>query len=204
MRRWLQLSTLVAILPAVVNPALALNGTGSVGLTTDNGWRAFEIVSQGNNITGLSDAGYGNTFTRTAFDGLGTYVIGNRLSININHETADAAISRVDVNISALRQAVQSKLDSGVTPFPTSFVTGIGYSYDRIYDGTYHAVNNPNPVAVGTPDIVTYGNANFDKFCSGSSYLPQAFGANRGLLASRARKSLVVESVRANSMRSIK
>jgi hypothetical protein len=166
----------------VADNASALNGVGPVGLTPDNGWRAFEIVSQGNNITGLSDPGYGNTFTRGTFDGLGTYVTTNRLTINVNHETSDAAISRVDVSITGLRQAVQSKLDSGVTPFPASFVTNIGYSYDRVFDGTYNAITNPNPVATGLPAVVTYGNANFDRFCSGSSYVPEAFGPGRGLL----------------------
>jgi hypothetical protein len=181
-RRSRRLSCAALVVIALSPQAFAINGTGAVGLAPDNGWRAFEIVSQGNNIAGISDAGYGATFSRTLFDGLGTILSGNKLSINVNHETADAAISRVDVSVSALRQAVQSRLDSGVTPFPSSFVTGIGYSYERIYDGTYHAISNPNPVAVGTPAIVNYGIANLDRFCSGSSYVPQAFGPGRGLL----------------------
>jgi hypothetical protein len=163
------------------NLTFAIHGAGSVNLAPDNGWRAFEIVTQNDSLVGLNDVGYPATATRGTYDGLGTYVVGNMLSINVNHETSDAAISRVDVSISAVRQAVDSKRDFGATPFPTSFVTGMGYAYDRIYDGAYHAITNPNPVAQGTPAIVNYGIANFDRFCSGSSYVPNAFGPNRGL-----------------------
>jgi hypothetical protein len=162
--------------------ALALHGAGSVNLTTDNGWLAFELVTQTDNIAAISDPGYGSTATRGNYDGLGTYVDGNQLSINLNHETANAAISRVDLSISAARQAIQSKLDAGATPFPASIATGMGYSYDRIYDGAYHAVNNPNPAAIGIPAIVNYGNDWFDRFCSGTSYFPEAFGSGRGFV----------------------
>jgi hypothetical protein len=184
LKLWL-LAMGVCIIPtALTNHALAIHGAGSVNLTPDNGWLAFELVTQGNSLVGLSDPGYGNTAAWGLYDGLGTYVDGNKLSIYVNHEQTPAAISRVDVSISSVRQTVQSKLDSGATPFPATFVTGMGYAYDRIYDGAYHATNNPSPVATGIPAIVNYGNANFARFCSGSSYVPEAFGAGRGVLDS--------------------
>ena len=182
LKSWLFVVCYCSAWSAFTDNALAIHGAGSVNLTVDNGWQAFELVTQTDSLLGLSDSGYGNTATRGLYDGLGTYVDGNKLSINVNHETANAAISRVDVSITAVRQAIQSKLDSGATPFPSTIVTGMGYAYDRIYDGTYHAINNPNPVAVGIPAIVNYGNDFLDRFCSGTSYVPEAFGPERGLV----------------------
>ena len=179
------LGAFVLLASAVVLPAsraLAIHGTSPVNLSTYNGWQAFELVTQFDPLAGLADPGYTATAQRGLYDGLGTHVAGDKLSINVNHETADAAISRVDVSIDAVRQAIQSRRDAGITPFPSQLVTAMGYAYDRIYDGTYHAVTKPNPVAEGTPAIVTYGNANFDRFCSGTSYLPEAFGTGRGLV----------------------
>ena len=160
----------------------ALDGASAPNLTPDNGWLAFELVTQGNNVAAISDPGYGNTVTRGRFDGLGTYLDGNKLSIAVNHETSNAAIGRVDVDRTRLRQAILSKLDAGATPFPSQIVTGIGYAYDRIFDGTYHAVNNPTPAAEGIPAIVTFGNNYLDRFCAGTSYLAEAFGPGRGLV----------------------
>jgi len=58
----------------------------------------------------------------------------------------------------------------------------MGYAYDSIYDGTYHAVNNPFPVASGTMEVGNYGNVNFDRFCSGTSYEVNSFGSDRGFV----------------------
>ena len=160
----------------------ALDGESPLNLTTYNGWSAFELVTQGNNVAAISDPGYGSTVTRGTFDGLGTYRDGDKISIAVNHETANAAIGRVDVDRPQMRQAILSTLDGGATEFPSQIVTGIGYAYDRIYDGTYHAVNNPNPAAEGVPAIVTYGNNFLDRFCAGTAHLPHAFGFGRGLV----------------------
>ncbi|MAE63604.1 MAG: hypothetical protein CMJ18_04980 [Phycisphaeraceae bacterium] len=162
--------------------ALALDGAGDLELQMLNDWTAFEIVTQGDDIGAISDPGYGSTASRGSYDGLGGYLSGGKLSIYVNHETGNAAISRVDVDLERFQQAVDSMIDDGATAFPLSFVTGMGYAYDRIFDGSYHAVDDPNPVAEGTPAIVNYGNANFDGFCSGSSYVPHAFGTDRGFV----------------------
>ena len=160
----------------------ALDGASSLNLTTYNGWTAFELVTQGNNVAAISDPGYGGTVTRGTFDGLGTYRDGDKISIAVNHETANAAIGRVDVDRPQLRLAILSMLDGGATEFPSQIVTGIGYAYDRIYDGTYHAVNNPNPAAEGIPAIVTFGNNFLDRFCAGTAHRPHAFGIGRGFV----------------------
>jgi hypothetical protein len=165
------------------SPALAIDGTDPIQMSTFNGWDAFELVTQGNNISTISDSGYGATASRTKYDGLGSYLDGNTLSIFVNHESSsDAAISRVDVDLNTFRQAINSTIDGGVTPFPTSFVTGMGYAYNTIFDGGYHAISNPAPVATGTVAVGLYGNANFSRFCSGTSYMPESFGTNRGFV----------------------
>jgi len=164
--------------------AWAIDGNNSLELTPLAGWDAFELVTQVDDISAIADVGYGNTASRGKYDGLGGYLNGNELSVFINHETSDAAISRLDLDLFNFQQAVQSTIDGGVTSFPSSIATGMGYSYDTIYDANYHAVNFPNPVATGTVGVGTYGDANFDRFCSGSSYLPEAFGPGAGFVDS--------------------
>ncbi|MEZ6192263.1 MAG: hypothetical protein R3C45_13370 [Phycisphaerales bacterium] len=151
-------------------------------MTTLNGWKAFELVTQNDTITTISDTGYGATASRGKYDGLGGFITGNTLSIFINHETDAAAISRLDVNRMDFRRAIQSAVNGGITPAPASFVTGMGYAYDRIYDGGYHAINDPAPAASGTPGVAAYGNLNFDRFCSGTLYMPDELGQGRGFI----------------------
>jgi len=162
--------------------ASALDGGNPLQITTLNGWDAFEIVTQLDNISAITDPGYGNIASRGTYDGLGGFVDGDELSILINHEVNSAAISRVQLDLPSFQQAIQSTVDGGTTAFPSSFVTRMGYGYDRIFDGTYHAVNNPDPVAEGTLGVASYGNSNFDRFCSGTSYEPGAFGTDRGFV----------------------
>ena len=151
-----------------------------VNLQTMSGWKAFAVVTQGDDISFIADPGYGNIASRGTYDGLGAYRAGANLSIWMNHETSTAAISRIDVDINNFRQAIQSVVDNGQTEFPPFLKTGMGYAYDRIFDGTYHAVNNPDPVASGTVGVGNYGDANFDRFCAGTSHPAYAFGGNRG------------------------
>ena len=163
-------------------PAHALDGNSVLQLSTGaGGWGSFELVTQGNDISAISDAGYGTTASRGTYDGLGAYRTGNTLSIFVCHEVTDnAAISRVDVDLKKFRQAIDHSISGGATPFPDSFVTGIGYAYDTIYDGTYHAISNAAPVASGTVDVGNYSDANFSRFCSGTSYAPGSFSDDRG------------------------
>jgi len=156
---------------------------GQLQMTPENGWTGVELLTQGDDITAISDAGYGNTVSRGRFDGLGIYQINaNSLSVWINHESADAAISRVELDRSKLIQAVQSTFDNGATQYPTGITTSMGYAYDSIYDSTFNFNSNSNPVASGTSAVESYGNANFDRFCSGTSYLPNSFGAGSGFV----------------------
>jgi len=174
---------MAAVLSAGATPALAINGNNARQFSTSAGWDGFEIVTQGNNISAIDDPGYGTTASRGTYDGIGTYLDGNKLSIYVNHEvTNNAAISRVDVDLQALKQAINSTIDGGATPFPSSFVTGMGYAYDQVFDGNYNAISNPSPVASGTVAVGIYGDANFSRFCSGTSYMPDSFGAGHGFV----------------------
>ena len=180
---WIRvLSGLCGLCGSLAPAALALDGTNTLEMSMLGGWNAFELVTQGDVIGEFSDPGYGSTASRGTYDGLGAYLSDGSLSVYLNHETSSAAISRVDLNLEDFRQAIDSTIDGGVTPFPTSFVTGIGYAYDRIYDASYNAISNPDPVASGTVAVGSYGNSNFSRFCSGTSYLVHSFGAGRGFV----------------------
>ncbi len=161
-------------------PLSVLNA--QVNLTARNGWQAFEIVTQGDDISQIADAGYGSIATRGKYDGLGVYRSGGDLSIWINHENSTAAISRVDLDFNDYRQAIQSTIDGGQTNRPATIKTGMGYAYDSIYDNTYHAQSNFNPVAAGVVAVGNYGDSNFDRFCSGTSYKANSFGTDRGFV----------------------
>lgn len=160
----------------------AMTSNAQVNLTPQNGWRAFELLTQGDDIGALADSGYGNIARRGKYDGLGAHVTDNTLSVWLNHETSGAAISRVELDIGSFRQGIQSTINNGQTGFPSTIKTGIGYAYDAIFDGTYHAQNNSHPVAAGTVAVGEYGDANFDRFCSGTSYSAHSFGVNRGFV----------------------
>ncbi len=158
----------------------AADGNNPLNLSTFNGWSAFELITQGDDISSISDPGYGNTAARGRYDGLGGYLSGNNLSIFINHEATNAAISRLDLDLANLRSAIASTINGGSTVFPSSIATGMGYAYSSIHDGTYHAVNNPSAVASGTVAVGVYGDGNFGRFCSGTAHLASSFGSGKG------------------------
>ena len=175
-------SLAVCCLLAVTSSAFALDGANPLNMDLLNGWEAFELVTQTNDISDFSDPGYGDTASRGEYDGLGAYLDGETLSIFVNHENGDAAISRVDLDLADFRQAVNHHIDDGATPFPASIVTGMGYAYDTIYDYTYHAIDAPDPVAEGTVEVGIYGDANFRDFCSGTAHRANSFGPGRGFV----------------------
>lgn len=66
-------------------------------------------MTQGDDVSGITDAGYGNIATRGKYDGLGGYLSGNNLSIFINHESSNAAISRLDWGLANFQQALPAR-----------------------------------------------------------------------------------------------
>ncbi|MEM7625016.1 MAG: hypothetical protein AAF333_05255 [Planctomycetota bacterium] len=178
LRGWFGPAALSAVIGS--GSACALDGDKPLGLATNNGWSAFELLTQGDDLTGLADAVYGTTMTRAKFDGLGARVAGDTFRVILNHETTPASISAVDLDLAALKQAVAATLAGDAGAFPATTVTAVGFAYDTVFDGAYHAQTRPNPAAQDAAAVDAYANDNFARFCSGTIYDPLSFGGGRG------------------------
>ena len=181
-RKFLGAAAFASMMCLAASKGLALDGEEPLNLTPVNGWKAIELVTQNDYIDAFSDKGYGSRASWGDHDGLGGYVSGNTLIIFLNHEARPAAVSRIELNLKSLHQAIRSSIADGITPMPASIVTGMGFAYDRIYDAAYHARDNPDPVASGTAAVAGYSAANFINFCSGTSYRANLFGVDRGFM----------------------
>jgi hypothetical protein len=150
-----------------VNDALAING-GTLRVNPRNSWRAFEVITTGDNPAGDSFS----WAMPSAFDGLGAWLpTATTLRVNINHEVTDAAVSEVNLNLASFQTAIRNVITSGTTGGVT-FVTSAQQGYDRwSNDGG----NSWTP----TTDV---SNTAFTRFCSSQSFLPNTFGTNRGFV----------------------
>ncbi len=147
--------------------AYALDG-GTLRLNTFNGWQAFEVISQTDNP---ANDGF-NYGMPGIFDGAGAWLVDPAtLRVIINHETSDAAISEVDLDLVELQAAISNMIASGNTG-GGSFVDSARQAYDR------WSANG------GTSWVATENNVNtsFRRFCSGQSYAPNTFGEGRGFV----------------------
>jgi hypothetical protein len=145
----------------------ALDG-GTLRLDTYNGWKAFEVITQGDD-----PSGDGFTYSMLAtFDGAGAWPVDpSTLRVQVNHETSDAAVSEVDLDLAALQTAIDNVISSGITG-GISFVDSARQAYDRwSSDG-------------GGSWIVTSdtSNTSFSRFCSSQAYAPDTFGIDRGFV----------------------
>jgi len=157
------LSVLIFVLST---PAMALDG-GTLRIDTYNGWKAFEVIS-------INDDPTGDGFTWSmpgTFDGVGAWLSdGSTLRVQVNHETSDATISEVNLDLASFQTAIANTIASG-TP-GVSFVNSARQAYDRwTGDGGLNWTS--------TSDT---SNTNFNRFCSGQSYLPNTFGLGRGFV----------------------
>lgn len=183
MRYCLFVSVCSAVVAIISSPVLALDATNPIRFSPLAGWQGFELVTQNDDISLIADAGYGGLATRGIYDGLGAYRADGNLLITVNHEQdPDGAISGLTLELAAFQQALQSTIDGGVTPMPAQFVDRMGFAYDSIYDGSYHAKTGPNPVATGTLGVAAYGQQNFRRFCSGTTHRANTFGLDRGFV----------------------
>jgi hypothetical protein len=155
------------MLIAVQQPALAING-GTLRMTPRNGWRAFEIITVGEN-----PAGDGINYSLPgAFDGLGAWLPdAATLRVQMNHETSDAAVSEVNLSLASFQPAIANMINTGTTG-GVPFVTLAQQAYDRW-------TNNGGASWTNTVDNTT---TSFNRFCSGQSYKPNTFGFNRGFV----------------------
>jgi len=150
-------------------PAAALNG-GALQITPvfGSGWKAFEVISVGN----ADPAGSGYALLGS-FDGIGAQVVGSSLRIQLNHETTDASISELLLDLNNFKTAINNVVANGSGNVGgVSFVTSSHQAYDRW-------TANAGVSWVNTSNNTT---TSFYRFCSGQSYLPNTFGTNRGFV----------------------
>ena len=147
--------------------AYALNG-GELRLNTFNGFRAFEVITAGDDPGG---DGYRYAMPDT-FDGAGAWLVNpNTVRVQVNHETADASISEVDLNLVSLQTAISNMINSGNTG-GVAFVISARQAYDRwSADGGVSWTSTSNNF-----------NTSFYRFCSGQAWAPDTYGTNRGFV----------------------
>ena len=146
---------------------LAIDG-GTLRVNPQNGWKAFEIISVGDNPAG---DGFDWSMPVT-FDGLGASLPNDStLRLQVNHEIFDATISEVDLNLANFKTAISNMIGSSTTG-GVSFVTSAQQAYDRWTSNggtSWRTTSSP-------------ANTSFSRFCSGQSYAPNTFGTNRGFV----------------------
>ena len=135
---------------------IALDG-GTPRIMTTNGWKAIEVITQGDS------KGPSGWSMPNLFDGGGAFLVdSNTIRIQVNHETTDAKISEVDVDKSSLKAAIQTMITNGSTG---------GVSFVKNARLAYESTN----LASGSSRI-------FCRFCSSQAYAPHTFGTNRGFV----------------------
>jgi len=147
--------------------AHAIDG-GTLRLDTYNGWEAFEVISQGED-----PAGDGFAYSVPGiFDGAGAWLPDPAtLRVQLNHETGDASITEVNLELAELQTAIDNVIDSGNTG-GVSFVDSARQAYDRWSDDGGQSWTNTSDTS----------NTSFVRFCSGQAYAPDTFGVDRGFV----------------------
>src|SRR3954470_22697600 len=97
------------LLATIASNAFAING-GTLRVTPRNSWRAFEVITIGDNPAGdgYSYAMPGN------FDGIGAWIpAADTLRFNINQENSDANVSEVNLNLDNFQSAIHNMIGTG-------------------------------------------------------------------------------------------
>jgi hypothetical protein len=150
-----------------LTPTYGLDG-GPLQMTGRNGWKAFEVISQGNNPAG---DGF-NYVVPSTFDGLGAWLPdASTLRVTVNHETGDGSVSEINLNIANFKTAITNMIAGGTTG-GISFVSSARQAYGRW----------SNDGGLTFTDTVDATNTAFGRFCSGQSYDPNGFGPGRGFV----------------------
>lgn len=147
----------LALVAILVQTTWAING-GTLRVAPRNGWRAFEVISQNDN-----PAGDGFTWAMPgSFDGMGAWLPdASTLRVQVNHElSAAASVSEVNINLPNLQTAIRNVIGGGTTG-GVAFVDSARLAWTNSYGIS------------STP---------FSRFCSGQTYRPNAFGADRGFV----------------------
>src|SRR5688572_32751263 len=125
-RRLFTAATLVGAACGTAPSAFALDG-GPLRVTPRNGWKAFEVISVGNDVPGDGFA-YASPGT---YDGVGAWLSdASNLRLSVNHETSDASVSEVNLNLTNFRTAIANTIAGGSTG-GVSFVSSFRQAYGR-------------------------------------------------------------------------
>ncbi len=149
--------------------AFALDGDPlKLRLTTLNGWKAFELISVNDN-----PAGDGITYALPGtFDGIGVWSpTASTLRILVNHETADASVSEINLNYTNFKTAITNVINTGSTG-GGSFVTSAQQAYGR------WSSNGGSTWTTTTSNSTT----TFNRFCSSQLHEANTFGVGRGFV----------------------
>lgn len=148
--------------------ANALVDGGTLRLNTFNGWKAFEVISQGDD-----PAGDGFAYSMPGnFDGIGAWLVDPlTLRVQVNHETTDASTSEVNLDLAALQVAIGNMISGGSTG-GGSFVDSARQAYDRWSANAGASWTNTSSAA----------NTSFYRFCSSQAYAPDTYGTDRGFV----------------------
>jgi cysteine-rich repeat protein len=151
----------------VANSASSLDG-GTLRLNTFNGWKAFEVISQGEDPSG---DGFAHSMPST-FDGAGAWLVdASTLRVQVNHEIMDTSISEVNIDLADLQSAISNMMSNGNTG-GVSFVISARQAYDRWSDDGGSSWTDTSSTA----------NTSFNRFCSGQAYAANTFGIDRGFV----------------------
>jgi hypothetical protein len=149
------------------SPAFAVDG-GPLRVTPRNGWKAFELISVGNDPAGDAIT-YGMPGT---FDGVGAFLPSpSTLRLLVNHELDDASVSEVNLNLANFKTAITNVQNTGTTG-GVSFVTDARRAYARWS-------NDGGGSFTTTSGLQANG---FSKFCSSQLHPANTFGPGRGFV----------------------
>lgn len=145
----------------------ALDG-GTLRVNTFNGWKAFEIITQGDD-----PAGDGTTYAMpSTFDGAGARLAGTGLlRVQVNHETTDASVSEIDLDLASFKTAIRNVIQGGNTG---------GVSFVRMARQAYGRWSSNQGASFTTTSSAS--NTSFSRFCSGQAYAPNTFGPSKGFV----------------------
>jgi hypothetical protein len=127
----------------------ALNG-GTLRVNPRNSWKAFEVITFGNNPVDAYTWAMPDTF-----DGVGAWMPDtNTLQLQINHENSDATVSEVNLSLGNFQTAIQNVINTGITGGVT-FVNSARQAYGQ---WSANGGSSWNP----TSDVTTTA---FARFC---------------------------------------
>ena len=166
-RRIFVAAAIVSACMVASSTAHAVDG-GTLRVTTYNGWLAFEVITEGDDVAG---DGYDYAMPET-FDGAGAFLIdASTIRIQVNHEEGDASVSEVDVDLESLKTAIANMIETGDTG-GVSFVRAARQAYGRWSGNGGLSFTNTTSVS----------NTSFARFCSSQAYAPDTFGPDRGFV----------------------